>query len=145
LDADKEGFLRSSRSIIQIAGRAARNVDGRIILYADTVTKSIDKAMKESTRRRNKQLEYNKKFNIIPTTTYRKIGEPISPYEEHEKKGVYAAAEPNTPYESADYENPEKEIEILEKNMVDAAKRLEFERAAQIRDKIAQIRSRYSL
>jgi excinuclease ABC subunit B len=145
LDADKEGFLRSTRSIIQIAGRAARNVNGRIILYADTVTKSIEKAVKESTRRRNKQLEYNKKYHIIPKTTMRKIGEPISPYEEREPKGAYAIAEPKSSYEDYDYENPEKEVKQLEMDMQKAAKKLEFEKAAQIRDKIAQIRSKYSL
>ena len=80
LDADKEGFLRSARSIIQIAGRAARNAEGRIILYADVITESIKKAMTESLRRREKQLEHNKDHGIIPRTIERKIQDRFSFY-----------------------------------------------------------------
>ena len=86
LDADKEGFLRSTRSMVQIAGRAARNINGRIILYADTVTDSIKKAMDESLRRRKKQLAYNKEHDITPRSIERKISEAINPYKDVELK-----------------------------------------------------------
>lgn len=149
LDADREGFLRSSRSLIQIAGRAARNVNGKIILYADTITKSIKKSLEESLRRRNKQLAYNKKHGIIPKTVIRKIGEPISVYEKEEKFKPSIIAEPKISY----FKEIEEEIitgekgindiiNKMEKEMKKAAKNLEFEKAARLRDKIAALRSR---
>jgi excinuclease ABC subunit B len=149
LDADREGFLRSSRSLIQIAGRAARNINGRIILYADTITRSIKKSLEESTRRRNKQLAYNEKHGIIPKTAVRKIGEPISVYEKEEKYKPYTIKEPKVLYT----EKSEKEIiaserdindiiKKMEKEMKKAAKNLEFEKAARLRDKITALRSR---
>ena len=149
LDADREGFLRSSRSLIQIAGRAARNVNGRIILYADTITKSIKKSLEESLRRRNKQLAYNKKHGIIPKTVIRKIGEPISVYEKEEKFKPSIIAEPKAAYLKEIEEEiitGEKGINDIinkmEKEMKKAAKNLEFEKAARLRDKIAALRSR---
>ena len=148
LDADREGFLRSSRSLIQIAGRAARNINGRIILYADTMTRSITKSMEESSRRRTKQLAHNKKHGIIPKTVIRKIGEPISVYDKKEKYKTYTIEEPKVSYT----EDSEKEIiagkrdindiiKGMEKEMKKAAKNLEFEKAARLRDKISAIRS----
>ncbi len=154
LDADREGFLRSSRSLIQIAGRAARNVNGKIILYADTITKSIKKSLEESLRRRNKQLAYNKKHGIIPKTVIRKIGEPIigepiSVYEKEEKFKPSIIAEPKAAYLKEIEEEiitGEKGINDIinkmEKEMKKAAKNLEFEKAARLRDKIAALRSR---
>ena len=149
LDADREGFLRSSRSIIQIAGRAARNVNGKIILYADTITKSIKKSMEESSRRRNKQCAYNKKHGIIPKTVIRKIGEPISDYKKENTFKPSFIAEQKLSF----FEEIEKEIitgedgmsdviNKMEKEMKKAAKNLEFEKAARLRDKIAALRSR---
>jgi len=148
LDADREGFLRSSRSLIQIAGRAARNINGKIILYADTMTGSIQRAMDESSRRRNKQLAYNKKHGIIPTTVIRKIGEPLVAYEREETAGYLVTAEPATAYNSDQEPGAGKgkkeaahSIKQLEKEMKKAAKNLEFEKAARLRDKINALRS----
>jgi excinuclease ABC subunit B len=149
LDADKEGFLRSVRSIVQIAGRAARNINGRVILYADVMTDSINKAIQESTRRRNKQLAYNKEHGITPQSVNRKIDEKFTYYNETENDTILAAAEPG-----ADYSTDKKgknggrkstkggkdQIKELEKEMVEAAKNLEFEKAAKIRDILQEMR-----
>ncbi len=148
LDADKEGFLRSARSIIQISGRAARNINGRIILYADTMTDSINKAVSESERRRHKQLEYNTKHNIIPKSVVRKIDDGIIYGASTESDEYLAAAEPAAAYGSPAgkgraKKKSSKKVTILdlEKEMADAAKKLDFERAAILRDKIAELRS----
>lgn len=148
LDADKEGFLRSARSIIQISGRAARNINGRIILYADTMTDSINKAVSESERRRHKQLEYNIKHNIIPKSVVRKIDDGIIYGASVESDQYLAAAEPAAAYGSPAGKGRAKKksskkttIQDLEKEMTDAAKKLDFERAAILRDKIAELRS----
>jgi excinuclease ABC subunit B len=148
LDADKEGFLRSARSIIQISGRAARNINGRIILYADVMTDSINKAVTESERRRHKQLEYNEKNNITPKSVVRKIDDGIIYATSKESEGYLAAAEPANAYGSPAGKGKSKKaaskkltIQDLEKEMADAAKKLDFERAAILRDKIAELRS----
>jgi excinuclease ABC subunit B len=151
LDADKEGFLRSARSIIQISGRAARNAEGRIILYADVLTESIKKAMSESSRRREKQLEHNKAHGITPKTIERKIQDRLSFYGNSADQEVTI----NTMEEkAADYrpqsmdvwhketkENKAALLKKLEKEMRSAAQNLEFEKAAKLRDRIAQLRS----
>jgi len=146
LDADKEGFLRSVRSIVQIAGRAARNINGRIILYADTITDSIKKALEESGRRRDKQLAYNKEHGITPQSAKRRIDNVLTPYERSvieeaprlsEKK--YDAYGKKT--STSKRENSKIKIAKLEKEMSEAAKNLDFERAALLRDQIAQIKT----
>ncbi len=139
LDADKEGFLRSARSLIQIAGRAARNVGGRIILYADAETDSIRTALEESGRRRERQLAYNQQHGIVPRTIQREVHANVSPYYDTEEQPSYAvAAEPRSQYggESA----PDALIAQLHAEMVEAASSLEFERAAALRDRIAELR-----
>lgn len=134
LDADKEGFLRSERSLIQTCGRAARNVNGRVILYADTVTDSMDRAIKESNRRRTIQLEYNEAHNITPASIKRSIEDILaSPYEAdyvtvskaEEEKGLYLTRE-----------QKEELVKELTEKMKQAARRLEFEEAAALRDRI---------
>jgi len=147
LDADKEGFLRSTRSIVQIAGRAARNINGRIILYADTVTESIAKALEESERRRHKQLEYNKLHGITPRSAERRIDTALSPYESAPAEPL-ETAEPSRAYgkKAAGKKSPtvkpgKNRLIKLEAEMIEAAKNLDFERAAQLRDTIAQIRT----
>lgn len=144
LDADKEGFLRSVRSIVQIAGRAARNINGRIILYADNMTESIRKAMDESVRRRTKQLQYNQEHNIVPQSVKRKIDEKLTFYTETEPAEVLTAAEPASTYSSKKRSRKGKskstgttDIKQLEKEMLEAAKNLDFEKAARIRDMIS--------
>ncbi len=154
LDADKEGFLRSARSIIQIAGRAARNAEGRIILYADTMTESIKKAVAESTRRRAKQIEYNRIHQITPKTIDRKIQDRFSFYGDEtdrdatinfvkEKPAAYSDRHEKGGEKSGYLsDDTAKLIAALEKEMRDAAKNLEFEKAAKLRDRIANIRRR---
>jgi excinuclease ABC subunit B len=146
LDADKEGFLRSARSIVQIAGRAARNINGRIILYADTVTGSIQQAMDESGRRRAKQLEYNKQHGTEPKSIARVIREGISLYGEEEVElAPLMVAEPTfdtLPAGKKERAREKQSIKELEKEMARAAAELEFEKAARLRDMILQMRGK---
>ena len=138
LDADKEGFLRSTTSLIQTSGRAARNLDGKVIFYADTITKSMQDAMDEMSRRRKIQLEYNKVNNITPTS----IKKPIQHIMERKETNEFAmeGAEEDETYEA---EIPLLElIEKLEKQMLSAAKNLEFEKATKLRDQIKIIRTK---
>ncbi len=134
LDADKEGFLRSETSLIQTIGRAARNVRGRVILYADDVTGSMARAIAETQRRRQLQLEYNQKHGITPETVKKAIKEfmPELAREGKEKRAKKLVVK--TPAELADL------IKELEHEMFAAAKRLEFEKAAQLRDEIRELR-----
>lgn len=135
-DADKEGFLRSERSLIQTAGRAARNVNGEVILYADAITRSIERALNETNRRRKIQLEYNKKMNITPETIKSQIKDILGSIYESDYFTVPAVAE-----ETSEYELNEDTIKKLESEMKDAAKNLDFERAAIIRDKIKELKN----
>ena len=137
LDADKEGFLRSTTSLIQASGRAARNLDGKVIFYADTITKSIQEAIDEMSRRRKIQLEYNKVNNIIPASIKKSIQHVMGCKETNEFAVTVAEKEM---YES---EIPLLElIEKLEKQMLSAAKNLEFEKATKLRDQIKIIRTK---
>ena len=141
LDADKEGFLRSEGSLIQTMGRAARNVNGKAIMYADRTTNSMKRAINETTRRRNKQIEYNEKHNIKPKTIIKNVqdvmdnarSKPIKQYIKVPKsiKGKFDPDDPN---------QISKIIEKLEVEMFDAAKDLKFEEAAKIRDEIKNIK-----
>lgn len=138
LDADKEGFLRSERSLIQTAGRAARNVNGKVILYADKITDSIQRAVNETNRRRKLQLEYNKRMGIKPETIKSNIKNILSSIYESDYWTVEAIKEEEMEY---DYYN-EETIKKLEEEMSEAVKLLEFERAAKIRDKIIEIKKK---
>ena len=131
LDADKEGFLRSERSLIQTIGRAARNVNGKVIMYADELTDSMDKAISETNRRRKIQEEYNKEHNITPTSIKKEIRETI--------RATYQAAEDSVDYGIKEDESVEDVINRLNDEMVKYAQNLEFEKAAEIRDKIKKI------
>lgn len=134
LDADKEGFLRSETSLIQMMGRAARHVEGRVILYADEVTEGIARAVAESRRRRALQQAYNEAHGIIPRPVYREIGEGLIPREEEE----FSVAETSHPYRTP--QEVEAEIQKLEKEMRRLAKALEFEKAARLRDEIRELK-----
>jgi excinuclease ABC subunit B len=136
LDADKEGFLRSDTSLIQIIGRAARNSDGRVILYADRVTKSMDYAIKETERRRNLQIEYNKKHGITPKTIIKKIQDITDQMKTEHKKTVDGLLELD---KKAFEKDPEKLIKQKEKQMEGSVKILDFETAAILRDEILEI------
>jgi excinuclease ABC subunit B len=134
LDADKEGFLRSETSLIQTIGRAARNVRGRVILYADSVTGSMKRAIDETERRRKKQLAYNKKHGITPKTIEKKISSIV----DFELKPGSVADDAALKLESPD--EIKKYITLREKEMKQAAKQLEFEKAALIRDEIGKLK-----
>jgi excinuclease ABC subunit B len=141
LDADKEGFLRSAGSLIQTIGRAARNVEGMAILYADQTTDSMRAAIDETTRRRVRQEEYNRENGITPETIKKSIGELLSSVYEHDYVAVpEVEEEPEARYRSL--EDLEGEIKALEKQMREAAKALEFEKAAGLRDRIRRLRAR---
>ena len=132
LDADKEGFLRSERSLIQTIGRAARNKSGKVIMYADTVTPSMESAIKETVRRREKQMKYNEEHNIIPQTIKKKVAEvlEISSHKDDKRFSNRKLSK----------QEKNKLIEELTKEMKAAAKLLEFEHAAYIRDKINKLK-----
>lgn len=139
LDADKEGFLRSTQSLIQTFGRAARNVNGKVIMYADTITKSMEQAIEETNRRRNIQLEYNKKNDIIPTTIKKSHVNPLYEFGQRKMDTGFAVAEQRDFYYLTKDELS-KRIRELEKKMRDAAKELEFEKAAKLRDEIYKLK-----
>jgi excinuclease ABC subunit B len=137
LDADKEGFLRSERSLIQTIGRAARNLNGVAILYADRVTDSMRRAIDETERRRAKQIAFNLENNIIPKGVHKKIKEMIDGvYNPNTEREVLQDAKETAKIESMSEKQISKEIKRLEKLMVDHAKNLEFEKAAQVRDQL---------
>jgi excinuclease ABC subunit B len=141
LDADKEGFLRSAGALIQTMGRAARNVEGRAILYADKLTDSMKAAMGETSRRRTRQEEYNRQNGITPESIKKSIGELLSSVYEHDYVAVpEVAEEPEERYRSLD--DLEAEVKGLEKQMREAAKALEFEKAAELRDRLRRLRAR---
>ena len=137
-DADKEGFLRSETSMIQTIGRAARNVDGRVLMYADIITKSMDIAIKETNRRRKIQNEYNLKHNITPKSVKKDIREIIKATKVEKVKEKYNEKD----YSITDYESFLLE---LENEMLLAADNLEFERAASIRDEIKKFKEMWGL
>ncbi|MEL7292043.1 MAG: excinuclease ABC subunit UvrB [Pseudomonadota bacterium] len=151
LDADKEGFLRSERSLIQTIGRAARNVAGKAILYADSVTKSMRKAMDETNRRREKQQVYNQKMGIEPQALKRNIkdimelGDITKSKKQRASKTVPLSkvAEPSQSYQVMSPQELDKEIRKLEAQMYQHAQDLEFELAAEKRDQIDQLRQRF--
>ncbi len=136
LDADKEGFLRSERSLIQIAGRAARNVNGTVILYADHVTESMRRAIEETNRRRRLQEEYNRKHGISPQTIKKGLEDALAQFYEADYVDLEKIAE----VEVDDIEKLRKLIRQTEKEMRKAAKNLEFEKAAALRDKLFSLR-----
>lgn len=136
LDADKEGFLRSERSLIQTAGRAARNINGEVILYADSVTASMQKAIKETERRREIQEEYNKTMGITPETVRSKIKDILSTIYESDYWTIPVSEE------IEEYGYDEETVKRLEEEMREAAKRLDFERAAALRDRIKEIKKK---
>jgi excinuclease ABC subunit B len=157
LDADKEGFLRSERSLLQVAGRTARNVEGLVIFYADRITKSMRLVIDETNRRREKQEEYNKEHGINPKTVYKSIEEIISStsiadimsggrtskeYKE-DKPVMKLAAEPVVKYMSK--EQKREMLDQMFDEMKKAAKDLDFERAAELRDEIAKLKTEFEI
>jgi excinuclease ABC subunit B len=143
LDADKEGFLRAERSLIQTIGRAARNLNGRAILYADRVTDSMKKAMGETERRRNKQIAFNVTHNITPRSVVKRIKDLIDGvYSEKSGKEAQKLELQKAQVEDMSEKDIAREIKRLEKEMIEHAKNLEFEKAARVRDQLSQLKSR---
>ena len=140
LDADKEGFLRSARSLIQTVGRAARNANGKVIMYADTMTDSMKEAIDETARRRKIQEEYNKEHNIIPTTIKKEIGEVVGNDKLESLENVNAAITLDN-YQKVSKIEQKNIMEKLEKQMREAAKALQFEEAMTLRDIIFELKS----
>jgi len=138
LDADKEGFLRSTRSLIQTCGRAARNVAGRVLMYADTVTRSMQGCLDETERRRSKQLAYNIEHDITPETVKKGMRSILESIEEHDYSAVPLVADLAEEYGN-DLRQIPRLIKKLRKEMLAAAKELDFEKAAGLRDRIKQL------
>ena len=150
LDADKEGFLRSERSLIQTIGRAARNLNGKAILYADSITKSMEKAITETNRRREKQTKYNEEHGIVPQALNKKVGELLdigqgaNQKAKANKQRGKMAAEPTTLYNAPkNAKEYQQQIKKLEQQMYKFAQDLEFEKAAAIRDQLHQLREQF--
>ncbi len=139
LDADKEGFLRSARSLIQICGRASRNINGKVLMYAEKVTPSMQMAIDETVRRRKIQEKYNRDHNIIPMTVKKGISAGlISSFYPQSDSQLFQVEETHVKYGA--YENIEGQITSLEKQMNAAAKELQFEKAAELRDRIRELK-----
>jgi len=143
LDADKEGFLRSTRSLIQTMGRAARHLHGAAILYGDVMTDSMRRAIEETERRRRKQIAYNAQHHITPIGVTKRIKDLIDGvYDADEAAAEHRAAQDQARYEAMSERQIAREIRQLEKQMLDCARNLEFEKAAQARDRLAELKQR---
>ncbi|MFZ5647856.1 MAG: excinuclease ABC subunit UvrB [Bacillota bacterium] len=138
LDADKEGYLRSERSLIQTIGRAARNADGKVIMYADRITESMKRAIGETDRRRRIQLEYNREYGITPRTVRKAVRDVIEATRAAEEREIYSAVPEGR--KKLSKKELKATIARLEKEMREAARMLEFERAAQLRDMLIEMR-----
>ena len=139
LDADKEGFLRSTTSLVQTAGRAARNVEGKVILYADAVTRSMREAMEETDRRRNLQEAFNEEHGITPETVVKRISDAFGEFFDKD----YVDLSEVNPALLLSEEALERKLEELDKQMHEAAEALDFERAASIRDRIQELKRQH--
>jgi excinuclease ABC subunit B len=141
LDADKEGFLRSERSLIQTIGRAARNLNGKAILYADRITDSMRRAMDETERRRVKQVAHNLAHGIVPRGVRKQVRELIDGvYDAQQAREDLAAEREQARYEVLGEKAAAKELKRLEKQMLEHARNLEFEKAARVRDQLAALK-----
>lgn len=144
LDADKEGFLRSERSLIQTIGRAARNLNGKAILYADKITRSMELAMNETSRRREKQVNFNLEHNITPRSINKAVKEMIDGVMSNAAETAYEQSQEFV-HELTDEKALAKTLKQLEKQMLDHAKNLEFEQAAAVRDKLNRLKNQLLL
>ena len=139
LDADKEGFLRSETSLIQTIGRAARNAEGKVIMYADKITRSMENAISETKRRREIQMLYNEEHNITPTTIKKKVRDTIEATVVADEETIYGIKETDN------IDEIKENIASLQAEMMEAAQNLQFERAAELRDKIKQLEERINI
>jgi len=144
LDADKEGFLRSERSLIQTSGRAARNLNGKVIFYANSITRSMKLAMDETDRRRKKQMAFNEANGIVPRGVVKRIKDIIDGvYDKDDAQRERKAAQDQASYEALSEKQIMKEIKRIEKAMHDSAKNLEFEKAADYRDQLKKMKAKF--
>ena len=141
LDADKEGFLRGDKALLQTIGRAARNANGRVIMYADNMTRSMKKAIDETNRRREIQMAYNEEHGITPQTIIKDIRDSISAKKEVIEDETLELEEVSNITD----DNIEEHLAELEQEMFSAAGKFEFERAAKLRDTIAELKEKYKL
>ena len=141
LDADKEGFLRGDKALLQTIGRAARNANGRVIMYADNMTRSMKKAIDETNRRREIQMAYNEEHGITPQTIIKDIRDSISAKKEVIEDETLELEEVSNITD----DNIEEHLAELEQEMFSAAEKFEFERAAKLRDTIAELKEKYKL
>ena len=141
LDADKEGFLRGDKALLQTIGRAARNANGRVIMYADNITRSMRKAIDETNRRREIQMAYNEEHGIIPQTIIKDIRDSISAKKEVVDDDIVEIEETA----NINDDNIEEYLAELEQQMFAAAEKFEFEQAAKLRDTIAELKEKYKL
>ncbi|MCB1183418.1 excinuclease ABC subunit UvrB [bacterium] len=147
LDADREGFLRSERSLIQTAGRAARNVNGRVVMYADRVTHSMERAISETNRRRARQLAWNEEHGLVPRTVTKSRAEILQQTAAAGERGLEAPAADPRPWEAVIDQamSPREMVEMLDRAMREAAKALEFEKAAALRDRMEDLKAQWGL
>ncbi|MFN7086769.1 MAG: excinuclease ABC subunit UvrB, partial [Burkholderiales bacterium] len=146
LDADKEGFLRSERSLIQTIGRAARHINGTAILYADRITDSMRRAIDETERRRAKQIAYNRRHGITPQGIVKRVRDIIDGvYDQESARQELKAVQSRARYDAMNEKDLARELKRLEKEMLDCARNLEFERAAQLRDQLKALKQRLFL
>jgi excinuclease ABC subunit B len=139
LDADKEGFLRSETALIQTIGRAARHVEGKVIMYADTITDSMQRAISETNRRRKMQVEYNLKHGITPTTVQKGVRDTLETMKIADGDSKYLSAHDTEHMKESDLQAL---INKLEKEMKEAARELQFEKAAFLRDRLKELREK---
>ena len=142
MDADKEGFLRSEVSLLQMVGRAARNVAGKVIFYADTITRSMQRTIEETNRRRKKQEEYNRTHGITPKTVYKTVEEIMQTTSVADVRGKYKSKRKVREFDYMDKLTAREVITQLEKEMKEAAENLEFEKAARLRDEILKLKGK---
>jgi len=147
LDADREGFLRSERSLIQTSGRAARNVNGEVVMYADRITRSMERAISETDRRRRRQLQWNREHGLVPRTITKSREEILQSTVVAGDRGLETAQKDTRPWEKVVDRNmsPREMVTMLEEAMVAAAKELEFEKAAALRDRIEDLKAQWGI
>ncbi|MFT5232944.1 MAG: excinuclease ABC subunit B, partial [Candidatus Krumholzibacteriia bacterium] len=147
LDADREGFLRSARSLIQTSGRAARNINGKVIMYADKITRSMEKAISETDRRRKRQEAWNKEHGLVPRTVTKSRDEILQQTTAAGERGMEPAVDVSQPWQSVIDHNmsPQEMVTMLEKEMKVAAKAFEYENAAALRDRIDDLKAQWGI
>ncbi len=147
LDADREGFLRSARSLIQTSGRAARNINGKVVMYADRITKSMEKAISETNRRRKRQLAWNKEHGLVPRSVIKSRAEILEQTQAAGERGKESPVVDDRPWESiVDHDmSPREMVTMLQREMQVAAKALDFEKAAALRDRIEDLKAQWGI